>query len=138
MKTIYIAFLTIFILSLNTASAQFKTNSPSSHAQYEAGKLLKNFSRQYYIGYGFVAVGYAVAIVGAYNNNDGAVTAGGLLVLGGLVATLASFAKIGRAGEQLMLQSQYVGYNGARVNSLGWRIPLSGRRHKRSSFLSMN
>lgn len=66
-----------------------------------AGEYLQKYSRQFYLGTGLMAGGYAISLASIYSESAGLITVGGLAILGGFVVQVLSHRHIGKAGELL-------------------------------------
>ena len=114
--------LTVSICSLSTfaqSGPKRQINEPNYYQDSNspnvqmAGKYLKKYTRQFYIGTGIMAAGYLVTYIsfanainqttnGGSNVTGGAgATVGGLMLIGGAVVQLLSHRNIGKAGEML-------------------------------------
>ncbi|MEQ8471252.1 MAG: hypothetical protein RIC35_08700 [Marinoscillum sp.] len=126
--TILSIILTFFLVTPSIAQVKAPNN-----AQYEAGVALKKFSKQYFAGVGVMAGGYAITILSLSNGGDdrSAALLGSVAVLAGGVLTIISHANIGKAGEQLMISSQQIGFSNQRVNNIGWAFNIGGKRKSR-------
>jgi|GEM_PF-1633570 len=135
-KTQILLLIAVFITTQLQAQQR-----PGNNAQFEAGTYLKKFSKQYFTGIGLMAGGYFLAIVGtaasvnstngtstSTSNSGGIILVGSLAALGGTILTIVSHRNIGKAGEQLMISSQSLGFEGQRLNSIGWAFNIHSRK----------
>ena len=72
------------------------------------GDALIKFSRMYYGGLGVMGFGYGIMIASVINGNDGLILLGALTSTAGLIAMIASYHHIAKAGRMMnQLDDQY-------------------------------
>lgn len=99
-------FVCLSLISQAQVNPGKNLNEPNFYANGDqntkmAGEYLQKYSRQFYVGTGLMAGGYAITLASIYSESSGAATVGGLVILGGFVVQVLSHRHIGRAGELL-------------------------------------